>query len=60
MLEGFCFASFFFCVFIHVVTLCMFPSVGWVKYEVLFFAVYAIFGTDLTHPTDGNMQRVTT
>jgi hypothetical protein len=36
MLEGFCFAAFFFFfAFFHVVTLCMFPSVGWLKYEVL-------------------------
>jgi hypothetical protein len=41
--SRFCFAAFF--AFFHVVTLCMFPSVGWVKYEVLLFAVYAIFGT---------------
>jgi hypothetical protein len=44
MLEGFCFAAFFL-PFFQVVTLCMFPSVGWVTYEVLLFAVYVIFGT---------------
>jgi hypothetical protein len=32
MLEGFCFAASFLPYF-HVVTLCMFPIVGWVKYE---------------------------
>jgi hypothetical protein len=26
-------ALLFYCLFSHVVTLCMFPSVGWVKYE---------------------------
>jgi hypothetical protein len=34
--------SLFFLPFIRVVTLCTFPSVGWDKYEVLLFAVYAI------------------
>jgi hypothetical protein len=35
---------FFLHFFFHVITLCMFPSVGWVKYEVLLFSAYAIFG----------------
>jgi hypothetical protein len=34
VLEGTCFAGFF-CI-LHVVTLFTFPSLGWVKYEVLF------------------------
>jgi hypothetical protein len=46
VLEGICFAGFF-CI-LHVVTLCAwlrfctFPSVGWVKYEVLLIIIYAI------------------
>jgi hypothetical protein len=45
MREGFCFGAFFL-PFFHLVTFCMIPSVGWVKYEVLFFIIiYAIFGT---------------
>jgi hypothetical protein len=41
--EGICFAAF--CLFLHVVKLCTFPSVGWVKYDVLLFIIiiYAIF-----------------
>jgi hypothetical protein len=35
----------FFLPFFQVFTHCMFPSVGWVKYEILLFAVDAIFGT---------------
>jgi uncharacterized membrane protein len=45
MHEGFCFAAFFsvFFTWSHSAT---FPSVGWVKYEVLLFIViYAIVGT---------------
>jgi hypothetical protein len=38
--EGICFC----CLFLHVVTLCTFSSVGWVKYEVLLFIItYATF-----------------
>jgi hypothetical protein len=45
MLKGFCFAATF-CIFLHVVTLCMFPSMGWVKYEVLLLIIiYDIFLT---------------
>jgi hypothetical protein len=41
MLKGFCFAAFLVgCFFFHVGW-----AVEWVKYEVLLFAVYAIFGS---------------
>jgi hypothetical protein len=40
------FRCFFFLPFFHVVTLCAFPSLGWVTYEVLLFIIiYVIFGT---------------
>jgi hypothetical protein len=32
--------------FLFHVVIC-FPSLGWVKYEVLLFAIYAIFGTSM-------------
>jgi hypothetical protein len=47
VLEGICFAGFFY--ILHLVTLCTwfrfctFPSVEWVKYEVLFIIINAIF-----------------
>jgi hypothetical protein len=31
------------------VTLCTFPSVGWVKYDVLFIIIYAIFCTVIVY-----------
>jgi hypothetical protein len=44
MLQGFCFVDFFFLFFMWSHSAC-FPSVEWVKYEILLFAVYAIFST---------------
>jgi hypothetical protein len=42
MTEGFCSSAFL--PFFHVVTVCTFPSVGWVKYDILLFIItYAIF-----------------
>jgi hypothetical protein len=61
MPEVICFAGF--CLFSHVVTLCTFPSVGWVKYEVLILLITIIINNKtsyLTRPTDGNVQSVTT
>jgi hypothetical protein len=38
LLEGFCFPDFFLPFFSH----CTFPSVGWVKYEVLLFMLFLV------------------